>query len=89
MHRCVHPTLFELAANTIAAIAVFVNQLAVYQLMKQASPGPDYWEAAEGLKSMGLKPGDKLAVFAPEPFNDGGAFVARLDQAKIVIESRD
>jgi hypothetical protein len=74
---------------TIAAIAVFVSQFAVYRLMKQDSPGPVYWNAAQALKSMGLKPGDKLAVFAREPFSEGGAFVARLDRAKIVIESRD
>jgi 4-amino-4-deoxy-L-arabinose transferase-like glycosyltransferase len=74
---------------TIAAIAVFVSQFAVYRLMKQDSPDSVYWNAAQGLKSMGLKPGDKLAVFAREPFSDGGAFVARLDRAKIVIESRD
>jgi hypothetical protein len=74
---------------TIATIAVFVSQFAVYRLMKQDSPGPVYWNAAQALKSMGLKPGDKLAVFAREPFSEGGAFVARLDRAKIVIESRD
>ncbi len=74
---------------TIAAIAVFASQLAVYQLMKQASPGPVYWDAAIALKSLGLNPGDKLAVFAPEPFGEGGAFVARLDRAKIIIQSRD
>jgi hypothetical protein len=74
---------------TIAAIAVCASQLAIYQLMKQAGPGPVYWKAAEGLKSMGLNPGDKLAVFAPEPFGDGGTFVARLDRAKIVIQCRD
>ncbi len=73
----------------IAAMAVFVSQLAVLGLMKRGSSGPVYWEAAEGLKSMGLKPGDKLAVFAHEPFGEGGAFVARLDRVKIIIESRD
>ena len=74
---------------TTAAIAVFVSQFAVYWLMKQDGPGPVYWEAAHDLSSMGLKPGDKLAVFAHEPFSDGGAFVARVDRAKISIESRD
>ena len=73
----------------ITAVAVFVSQFAVYKLMRGASPGPAYWDAAQALKVMGLQPGDKLAVFALEPFGEGGAFVARLDRVRIVIQSRD
>lgn len=73
----------------ITAIAVIVSQLAVYRLMTGCSPGPVYWDAAQSLKSMGLRPGDKLAAFTTEPFGEGGAFVARLDRAKIVIQSGD
>src|SRR5207237_409341 len=59
----------------IIAVAVFVSQFAIYKVMTRDSPGPAYWDAAQALKYMGLKPLDKLAVFGPEPFGEGGAFV--------------
>jgi hypothetical protein len=73
----------------IVTVAVFVSQFAVYKLMAADSPGPVYWDAAQALKFMGIKSGDRLAVFPPEPFGEGGTFVARLDRAKIIVESRE
>ena len=78
------------AMSAIAATTVFfIGDFVVHEVVAGRIVGPVYWEGAEALAKLGLKPGDKLAVFAPEPFGEGGAFVARLDRAQIVIQSRD
>jgi hypothetical protein len=79
-----------LATAAIAATAVFFVGVFVLQEVKAArTVGPVYWEGAEGLRKSGTRPGDKLAVFGPAPFGEGGAFAARLDRAKIIIQSTD
>ena len=50
---------------------------------------PIYSEAAEKLSALGVRPGDKLATVAAEPYAEGGAFVARLLRARMVAETRD
>src|SRR5262249_8246295 len=50
---------------------------------------PSYSQAAVALQQLGVKAGDRMAVFAPQPWDEGGSFVARLCRAKIVAESRD
>ena len=78
------------ATSAVAATtAFFVGNFVAHQVVASKVVGPVYWEAAESLTQLGLRPGDKLAVFAPEPFGEGGAFVARLARVQVTIQSRD
>jgi hypothetical protein len=79
-----------LAISAIAATTLFFTGVgALHDLEETRRVGPVYWEGAEALTQSGLKPGDRLAVFAPEAFGEGGAYVARLDRARITVWSRD
>ena len=76
-----------------AAIAVttliFVSYVVSREFLAGRVMGPVYSQAATALKELGVQPGDRFAVFAREPFGEGGAFVARLNRARIVVQSRD
>jgi hypothetical protein len=79
-----------LAISAIAATTVFFTGVGiVHDMLEARRVGPVYWERAEALAQLGLKPGDRLAVFAPEAFGEGGAYLARLDRARIVVWSRE
>ena len=79
-----------LAISAIAATTLFfVGELVVHQVLAGQLFSPVYWQVADTLKHRGLKENDRLAVLASEPFGEGGAFVARLNRAKIIVESTD
>ncbi len=50
-------------------------------------PPPDYVQAAEAFRNNGVDPGAKIAVISDQPFDRGGAFVARLAGAKIIAQA--
>jgi len=74
-----------LLANFAAAIhLVLTTDL---QAGIAANGKPVYSLAAESMSSLGVRPGDKISVIGPEPFGEGGAFVARLGRNRIVAET--
>jgi hypothetical protein len=79
-----------LAVAAIAATTLFfVGEFVVHEVLAGRIFAPAYFQAADILEQMGLAPGDTLAAFASEPFGEGGAFVARLDRTRIIIQSGD
>ena len=75
--------IVAIAATTL----IFQGVAAGYAIKLGSKADPTYWRAAQALSGMGLRPGDKLAVIASEPFGSGGAFVARLARMKIVAQT--
>src|SRR5207245_3778029 len=54
------------AISAVAATTVFfVGALVGHEVAAGKIVGPVYWEGAEALAKLGLKPGDRLAVFDP------------------------
>jgi hypothetical protein len=76
-----------------AAIAVtsglFIGNFVVQETLVGWAMAPVYSQAAEALARLGVKPGDRIAVIASEPWGEGGSFVARLARSTIVAQSRD
>jgi hypothetical protein len=68
---------------------LFIGNFVAQEVLASSVMPPVYTQAAKALTQLGVKPGDHIAVVAPEPWGDGGSFVARLCRAKIVAESRD
>jgi len=79
----------------LLAFVLFVNGLSAFyfvwkadlQFAKAGDEEPIYSSVAESLSRLGVQRGDKMAVIGPEPFGQGGAFVARLGRNRIVAET--
>jgi hypothetical protein len=85
MRRFLIITMSAIAATTL----FFVGDAVLHEVVAEKTAGPVYWEGAEELAKLGVNPNDRLAVFASEPFGEGGAFLVRLDRAQILVQSRD
>jgi hypothetical protein len=78
------------ASATIAATSVlFIGNFVVQETFVGWAMAPVYSEAAGALVQLGVKPGDRIAVIASEPWGEGGSFVARLDRLRIVAQCRE
>lgn len=71
-----------------ATVLVFQAAPIAHSLLHEKPAGAEYWQAADALSRFGVKPGDKIALIAPEPFGAGGAFVARLLRLHIIADTR-
>jgi hypothetical protein len=79
--------LIGIAVTGIAAVTLFLSGRTVcHDLIDPLNSVSVPWEVASKLDELGIKPGDKLAVVAAEPFGSGGAFAARLARAQIVAQ---
>jgi len=77
------------ACAAIAATSVlFIGNFVVQETIVGWTMAPAYSQAAQVLRQLGVKPGDRIAVFAIEPWGEGGSFVARLSRARIVAQCR-
>lgn len=77
------------ASAAIAATSVlFIGDFVVQEMFVGWAMSPVYSEAAGALVHLGVKPGDRIAVVASEPWGEGGSFVARLGRVQITAQSR-
>jgi len=71
-----------IAATLVASAGTQVGQ----HLATARSAAPVYWQAATGLRKLGIRSGDKVAVVVKWPMGESVPFVARLARAQIVAQ---
>ena len=78
-----------LVAGVVVAIAATTGILLVRSTLRHLGDPrithPGYWEAASALNENGIRPGDKIAVIAKEPW-ERETFVARLARIQVIAE---